>query len=144
MGIQYLNNYIKKNTDPGSTRKITFAELSNKIIAIDTSIYLYKFISNNTLLENMYLMISLFKEHNIIPIFVFDGSPPKEKENLIKKRQADKIIAKQRCEELEKQLISSTNKNEQTILNEKIITLKNIQNLGYAFHILAKKLFNFR
>jgi flap endonuclease-1 len=124
MGIQYLNNYIKKNTDPGSTRKITFAEISNKIIAIDTSIYLYKFISNNTLLENMYLMISLFKEHNIIPIFVFDGSPPKEKENLIKKRQADKIIAKQRCEELEKQLISSTNKNEQTILNEKIITLK--------------------
>jgi len=124
MGIQYLNNYIKKNTDPGSTKKITFAELSNKIIVIDTSIYLYKFISNNTLLENMYLMISLFKEHNIIPIFVFDGTPPKEKENLIKKRQADKIIAKQRCEELEKELISSTNKNEQTILNEKIITLK--------------------
>ena len=124
MGIQYLNNYIKKNTNPGSTIKITFAELSNKIIAIDTSIYLYKFSLNNTLLENIYVMISLFKQHNIIPIFVFDGVPPKEKENIIKKRQADKNIAKQKCEQLQEQLFNSTDINEQTILNENISSLK--------------------
>jgi len=124
MGIQYLNTYIKKNTTSGSTIKLTFAELSNKVIAIDTSIYLYKFILNNTLLESIYLMITLFKQYNIFPIFVFDGIPPKEKETIIKKRQHEKLIAKQRCEELQEQLINTTNISEQTNLNETINSLK--------------------
>ena len=124
MGIQYLNNYIKKNTKPGSTTKITFTELSNKVIAIDTSIYLYKYLTNDNLLESMYLMISLFKKHDIIPIFVFDGAPPKEKETIIKKRQNDKLLAKQKCEQLQEQLINSTDIVEQTNLSESIKNLK--------------------
>ena len=124
MGIQYLNTYIKKNTTSGSNIKLTFAELSNKVIAIDTSIYLYKFILNNSLLESIYLMITLFKQYNIFPIFVFDGIPPKEKETIIKKRQHEKLIAKQRCEELQEQLINTTNISEQTNLNETINSLK--------------------
>lgn len=124
MGIQYLNSYIKKNTKPGSTEKVSFKELNNKVIAIDTSIYLYKYLTNDNLLESMYLMISLFKAYNIIPIFVFDGIPPKEKETIIKKRQNDKLIAKQKCEELEKQLINTTNSSEQTNLNKTINSLK--------------------
>ena len=124
MGIQHLNNYIKKNTKPGSTTKITFTELSNKVIAIDTSIYLYKYLTNDNLLESMYLMISLFKKHNIIPIFVFDGAPPKEKEIIIKKRQNDKLLAKQKCEQLQEQLINSTDIVEQTNLGESIKNLK--------------------
>ena len=38
----------------------------------------------NALLENFYLMISIFREYNIIPLFVFDGKPPKEKNDLLK------------------------------------------------------------
>jgi len=124
MGIQYLNTYIKKNTTSDSITKLRFAELSNKVIAIDTSIYLYKFISNNSLLESIYLMITLFKQYNIIPIFVFDGIPPKEKETILKKRQNDKLIAKQKCEELQKQLINTTSISEQNNLNETINSLK--------------------
>jgi flap endonuclease-1 len=124
MGIQYLNTYIKKNTTSDSTTKLTFAELSNKVVAIDTSIYLYKFVSNNTLLESIYVMITLFKHYNIIPIFVFDGVPPKEKETIIKKRQNDKLIAKQKYEELQEQLNITTSISEQTNLNETINSLK--------------------
>ncbi len=124
MGIQYLNSYIKKNTKTGSTTKITFAELSNQTIVIDASIYLYKFVSNNTLLESIYLMISLFKQYNITAIFVFDGVPPKEKETLIKKRQNDKLKAKQKCEELQLQLLNSTNASDQNNLTESINSLK--------------------
>ena len=124
MGIPYLNTYIKKNTASDSTTKLTFAELSNKVIAIDTSIYLYKFVSNNSLLESIYLMITLFKQYNIIPIFVFDGVPPKEKESIIKQRQYDKLIAKQKCEELQEQLNITTSISEQTNLNETINSLK--------------------
>lgn len=124
MGIQYLNSYIKKNTKTGSTTKITFAELSNQTIAIDASIYLYKFVSNNTLLESIYLMISLFKQYNITAIFVFDGVPPKEKETLLKKRQNDKLKAKQKCEELQLLLLNSTSVADQTNLTETINSLK--------------------
>ena len=61
MGIQHLNKYIKKMVTRDTICKITFQDLSNKILAIDTSIYLYKFTSENALFENMYLLISIFK-----------------------------------------------------------------------------------
>ena len=69
-------------------------------------------------------MITLFKHYNIIPIFVFDGIPPKEKETIIKKRQNDKLIAKQKYEELQEQLNITTSISEQTNLNETINSLK--------------------
>lgn len=127
--------------------KITFQDLSNKIIAIDTSIYLYKFISNNTLLESIYLMIVLFKQYNIIPIFVFDGVPPIEKQSIIEKRQTEKLAAKTKCEELEFKLKNSTSDREQTelldaisCLKKKFIKLKkkdieNVRNLMNAFGV---------
>ena len=32
--------------------------------------------------ENMYLMLSIFRYYNVIPIFVFDGKPPPEKKRV--------------------------------------------------------------
>jgi flap endonuclease-1 len=61
---------------------------------VDTSIYLYKFKGENALLENMYLMISLFKKYKIIPIFIFDGKPPIEKQTLILQRYQEKKEAR--------------------------------------------------
>jgi hypothetical protein len=54
-------------------------ELANKTIVIDISIYMYKYQTDGTLIENIYLMLSLFKHYRIIPIFIFDGKPPIEK-----------------------------------------------------------------
>ena len=65
MGIQYLNNYIKRKANNDSIIKTSFQQLSNKVIAIDTSIYLYRFLAENSLLESLYFMISLFKYYNI-------------------------------------------------------------------------------
>ena len=64
--------------------------LSGKKIAVDISIYMYKFSYNDTLLENMYLMLSIFKHYNVVPIFVFDGKPPTAKKELLIKRKNDK------------------------------------------------------
>jgi 5'-3' exonuclease len=74
--------------------------LSGKTIAVDTSIYLYKFTASNLLIENMYLLITIFKYYNITPIFVFDGKPPDEKKQILKKRLIDKIIAEKKYNEL--------------------------------------------
>ena len=48
MGIQYLNNYMKKTANQESIVKTNLEHLKNKVIAIDTSIYLYRFQSENS------------------------------------------------------------------------------------------------
>ena len=93
MGIKSLNKFLKiKCLDCLS--KITLVELKNQVIAIDASIYMYKFISDDTLIESIYLMVSLFKKNDVTPIFVFDGKPPAEKQEIINERQIKKTEAK--------------------------------------------------
>jgi len=74
MGIRYLNKYFReecKNSD--SIKIISMNQISGKKIAVDISIYLYKFVSEDTLIENMYSMVYIFRHYNIVPIFVFYG-----------------------------------------------------------------------
>jgi flap endonuclease-1 len=80
------------------------SELSGKKIAIDISIYLYKFSAEDALIENIYLMLSIFKHYNVTPLFIFDGKPPKEKKDVLEKRKDDKIKAKKEYDELKIQL----------------------------------------
>ena len=103
MGIQFLNKILRENCDK-SIWQIGIAELSGKKIAVDISIYLYKYESNGTLLESIYLMLAIFREYNIIPIFVFDGKPPPEKKELLQKRRQDKAAAKNEYNKLKDQL----------------------------------------
>lgn len=103
MGIKFLNKILRDNCEQ-SIWQINISELSGKKIAIDISIYLYKYESNNALLENMYLMLAIFRENNIIPIFVFDGKPPPEKKELLQKRREDKAAAKNEYNKLKTQL----------------------------------------
>ena len=110
MGIKHLNTYIKNSTTCKSIQKLKLNELSNRIIAVDTSIYLYKFLYNGELFESIYQMLSLFYYYNIIPIFVFDGKPPIEKLDLLKKRNEEKNIAELEYHNL-KNLLTTFNKN---------------------------------
>jgi len=57
---------------------------------------MYKFAAEDALIENMYLMISIFKKYHITPIFIFDGKPPSEKKDLLSQRRADKKDAQQK------------------------------------------------
>ena len=107
MGIRYLNRYLRRNCND-SIRCVNISELSGKRIAIDISIYLYKYESENTLLENMYIMLSIFRYYNIIPIFIFDGKPPPEKKELIQKRKDDRESAQKEYDKLQKQLHDKT------------------------------------
>jgi len=101
MGIKNLNRFLKEQCK-SSIRITPFSELKGKTIVIDTSIYMYKFVSENALIENIYLMLSVFREYHINPIFVFDGKPPDDKLELLKQRKTDKIAAEQEYELLKK------------------------------------------
>jgi flap endonuclease-1 len=103
MGIKNLNKFLR--TECGDSIKvISIAELSGKKIAIDISIYMYKYESNEALIENMYIMLTVFRQYNIIPIFIFDGKPPTEKKALLQKRREDKKTAEKEYNILKQKL----------------------------------------
>jgi len=108
MGIRNLNRYLRV-TCPDSIRCINMAELSGKRIAVDISIYLYKYEAENMLLENIYVMLSIFRHYNIIPIFIFDGKPPPEKKALLIKRKEDREDALREYTNLKSILASKDN-----------------------------------
>ena len=58
MGIKHLNRFFKENAGE-SIKFISLADLSGKKIAVDISIYMYKYASDDILIENIYLMLSI-------------------------------------------------------------------------------------
>lgn len=118
MGIKQLNKIIK-NQCSESLVKVHFSSLKYKKLAIDISIYLYKFKMENTLIESIYFMISLFRSYNIIPVFIFDGKPPAEKKELLKQRKGKKQDAEKRYNKLQEELNEDLSKEyEQYVLDE--------------------------
>ena len=89
MGINGLNVFIRRRCTTASNYKIHLKELHKKSIVVDASIYMYKFLEKNALMENMDKMISIFKQYSIKPIFVFDGKRPNNTP-AIKSRQKEK------------------------------------------------------
>uniref|UniRef100_A0A6C0JIW5 XPG N-terminal domain-containing protein n=1 Tax=viral metagenome TaxID=1070528 RepID=A0A6C0JIW5_9ZZZZ len=104
MGIKNLNRFLRDNCSKRSIRKVHLKQFANKIVVIDTSIYLYKFMSEGALMENMYLFISILKSYYITPIFIFDGKPPPEKKELLNKRRMEKKDAEIKYKNIESAL----------------------------------------
>lgn len=136
MGIRYLNTFLRENIK-SSIKTIHLSELKGKKIAIDISIYMYKYESDDTLIENIYLMLSILKYYNIIPLFIFDGPPPLEKKMLIDKRREIKLDAKKEYETLNNKL-----QNNENILgeNEKQEILNSMNNLKKRFIYINKNI----
>jgi flap endonuclease-1 len=130
MGIPHLNRFLTKHCSTQSICKKHLQSFSGKTIAIDTSIYLYKFSTNGALMENMYSLVSLFRHYKMTPIFIFDGKPPDEKMDLLKRRQADKHVAEQKYNEMKKLLECSSTEDkcelsaELDVLKKQFIRIK--------------------
>jgi flap endonuclease-1 len=119
MGIKYLNRVLRSRCSE-AIKQIPLWNLKNKKIAIDTSIYLYRFKGEDALIENFYLMVSLFRFYKITPLFVFDGKPPQEKYEEIKHRNQMKIEAENRYNILENKLEETNNDDERQELISKM------------------------
>lgn len=132
MGIKGISKLIRE-----FSKDITLAELANKKIAIDTSIYLYKFkynsVGNEFIKKFVYQLIS-FKKFNIEPIYIFDGKPPIEKQITKDKRKSIK----------EKAIENAQNENDPEIkktIEKNIINIspEDISNLKSLFHYTNTK-----
>ena len=101
MGIKDLNTFLKVNACD-CIKEFHFFELKGKRVAIDVSIYFYKFLyKNERYLESFFLQIAKLLQYGLTPIYVFDGAPPKEKQDEIQSRVDKKNEMKKLVETLE-------------------------------------------
>ena len=134
MGIRYLNRFFKEEA-MHAIKLMCLKQLSGKKIAIDISIYMYKYASENSLIENIYLLLSILRQYNIIPIFIFDGKAPIEKKELLQKRKEDKKAAQEEYIILQNKLLINEDMDE--IEKQEIMT--NMDLLKRKFVHISKK-----
>jgi flap endonuclease-1 len=123
MGIPKLNKMLMDRC-PNAIKKTHLETLMNKKIAVDISIYLYKFIAEGDYMEHLYLFLSVFKYYCIIPIFIFDGKPPPEKYALLKRRHCEKQEACKQYKLLEQQMAEISDPKELEQLMKAMNSLK--------------------
>ena len=91
MGVKNLSKLLKDNNIKPS--KTNLRDLKNKIFAIDTSNFMYKFnhgYAFKTPIEGFLAQIFIFLSNNITPVYIFDGKPPDEKKEEVEKRKEDR------------------------------------------------------
>jgi XPG I-region/XPG N-terminal domain len=118
MGIKNLNRFLMDNCSKKAISKKHLKHFANRVVVIDTSIYLYKFAGDNTLMESMYLFISILKSYHITPIFIFDGKPPPEKRDLLRQRKLEKKEAEQKYNNLQQKLESASIEEKNELIQE--------------------------
>ena len=110
MGIKNFNNIIKEYIK-SDFKEYNLTHYSNKYIAIDTSLILYKYVSamrnsgkdltdnNNNPTSHIFAIlqnINMFTSKKIKPIYVFDGPAPEIKKITLEKRKKAKETAEQK------------------------------------------------
>lgn len=141
MGIKNLNRYLTTTCDNRAIRKAYLSEFKGKNVAIDASIYLYRFIGENKLIEHMYLMVSIFKTHGVEPIFIFDGASPPEKKELLAERKEKKRIAEEKYQNIKNRIDSvDDNEDKYDMMNEMEKLKKQFIHITEADYKVVKQL----
>ena len=105
MGIKNLLPFLRKHA-PSGIATITLDHFRGDTFAIDTSCFLYRFISQQNKLQGNWIdgFIRLYdrlRRYSIEPVFVFDGTPPKEKTETRKQRRSTRDKTKEKIARIE-------------------------------------------
>ena len=141
-----MGSFLNKNC-PDAIYDINLKDKANTKVAIDTTLFIYKFkySKGENFILNFIEMINKLKSNSIEPIFVFDGEPPKEKGNTIEDRKEKKKEYKENLKALEEQKLNTQNEDDVKIITEQInklnkkiiyVTDDNINQLKYLLETL--------
>lgn len=87
MGIKNLSIILNQKCSCAINER-NLTSYSGMVIGIDVSIFLYKYLYNNDdHIEGLTRFILRLYKNNIIPVFIFDGKPPKEKSAVLLERK---------------------------------------------------------
>ena len=125
MGIPKLNKLLLEKCSPQAIHTVHLETFYKQKVAVDISIYLYRFLGDGNFMEHLYMFLSLFKYYCIEPIFVFDGKPPAEKKDTIYKRKMEERAAKEEYDELQRIEIHDENIQKRIeVLKKKMIRIR--------------------
>jgi flap endonuclease-1 len=96
MGIKNLSIILNQKCGCAINER-NLTSYSGMVIGIDVSIFLYKYLYNNDdHIEGLTRFILRLYKNNIVPVFIFDGKPPKEKSDVLleRKEKREFLIAK--------------------------------------------------
>lgn len=101
MGIKGLNKFwLKKSIN--SIQKTNLSKLQGKRVAIDFTLYLYKFLlTDHHYLKSLFYQILKLTKFGITPVYIFDGQAPKEKDKTIEGRRKKRTKLENKIIELE-------------------------------------------
>ena len=124
-----INEYIRNKKQDGY--KLFNTKKEPYIIGIDANLYMYKFLySHEDHLYGFLNQIIKLLLHKIIPVYIFDGIPPYEKNSIIKYRYEKKQKIKNKINILHQQINSNQEhidvniENEINRLNKQLIQIK--------------------
>lgn len=105
MGIKNLNKFLRDKSEELFT-KIHLSEYAYKKIAIDISLYLFKFkaVCGDNWLNAFVNLVCSLRRNEIHCVFIYDGQAPPEKEAEKAKRKEEKEKLKKQVYELEQAL----------------------------------------
>lgn len=103
MGIKNLHPFLRKHC-PDIYRKVPLSRFQNQVLAVDVSIYLfkYKIIFGNRWLDAFLHFITCLFEHGIKLVFVYDTKAPPEKEMERKLRSEARMKLRQKLEAIKR------------------------------------------
>lgn len=109
MGIKNFGTITKRT--PNALSKITYDDLRGQTVAIDASIFCYRFSHNpqskrpNSHIDGFYQLFLRLLKFKIRPILIFDGKTPSEKHVTLEKRAKDKQKNLDKIEKLQQELM---------------------------------------
>ena len=133
MGIKGLSTFLKRvDINKNNVKSIKLSDISGKYVGVDASIFIYRFLYKpHCFVDSFITMIYSFLSNGIIPVYVFDGMPPCEKNGEIQcrkdkkddyQKKIDDMKIKLKNNELDKDEIYEI-KSEIGKLEKRVITL---------------------
>lgn len=144
MGIRSLNTLIKKYAQEAVSEH-SIKSYAGKKMAIDCSILIYKYVHMSKV-PNSHIIgfanrINYYLKNNILPVFVFDGTPPDAKRNILQKRQHNRKKIEDKITGLKTSITDKTSKEEMVSINAEVERLSNQIVYVTKYHIEECKTF---
>jgi flap endonuclease-1 len=148
MGIKNLTSFLLEHC-PNAIKQTQLFELRGKKVAIDVSIFLYRYkYKGNKLIFKFFEQINRLRMNDITPIYIFDGIPDELKKDTINNRKNKLLDKKNKIDALKKELEDNNDVSKVSEIQYKInnmdnkiisVTKEDIYNVKYLFDLLNIK-----
>ena len=123
MGVPQLNRHLRTHC-ADNISQLQLTALRGRRVAIDASIYMYRALSDDCLVEGMFQLLSVLRHCGVSPVLVFDGKAPAEKNAVLDERRERRRKATVRRGEIEALLVECVDQDDREDLQSELNSAK--------------------